>query len=375
MKFKRFLDCYIPITTCNFRCNYCYIALQGEFKDRKLELMYDAKTIRRALSKERLGGPCMINLCAGGETLISQEVIEIIYELLDEGHYLMVVTNGSLTKRFEEIAKFPQKLLDRLFFKFSFHYLELKRMKLMDRYFGNIKIMDNAGCSYTVEMTPSDELIPYIDEIKQTCMNYLGTLCHVTIARADRDPSIPHLSELTFDKYCDVWGKNFNSAMFNFKKSIFYTKRKEFCYAGDWSAYINIGNGEMRKCYGCRVNQNIYENIDTPLKFEAIGHGCTQAHCYNGHAFLTFGNIPELNSPTYDILRNRVLPDGSEWVKPEMKEAFQTKLVDTNEEYTKKKKAIVNAYTTVSYLPRVTINYSKKIIKKIIRKPKYSGGK
>lgn len=373
MKFKRFLDCYIPVTTCNFRCNYCYIALQGAFKDRPTKFPHDARTLRHALSQSRLGGPCMINLCAGGETLIAQDVISIIRELLEEGHFIMVVTNGSLTQRFEEIAKFPKELLERLFFKFSFHYLELKRMNFMERYFNNIKMMDSVGCSYTVEMTPTDELIPYIEEIKNTCMSNLGVLCHVTIGRVDRDSSIPHLSEMTFDKYCDIWGSGFNSEMFDFKRSIFYIKRKEFCYAGDWSAYINIGTGEMRKCYGSRVIQNIYENLDGPLKFQAIGHGCTQAHCYNGHAFLTFGNIPELNSPTYDILRNRIREDGYEWVKPEMKEAFQTKLIETNEEYSKSQKAIVNLYTALFYSPRIFINYGKKIVKGITKAPKYSG--
>lgn len=375
MKFKRFLDCYIPITTCNFRCHYCYIALQGAFKNAPTELKHDAKAIRRAISQERMGGPCMINLCAGGETLLSEQVIDIIYELLEEGHYLMVVTNGSLTKRFEKIANFPQNLLDRLFFKFSFHYLELKRKNLMDTFFYNINIMDKAGCSFTIEMTPNDELIPLIPEIKETCIKKLGLLCHVTIARVDRDPSIPHLSKMNFDEYCEVWGNAFKSEMFDFKKSIFYIKRKEFCYAGDWSAYINLGTGEMRKCYGCRVTQNIFDNFDKPLKFKAIGHGCSQAHCYNGHAFLTFGDIPELDTPTYDVLRNRVCEDGSQWVKPTMIEAFQTKLVETNREYSVRKKAAVNVYTFFSYPPRIAVNYGKKLVKRVIRKPKYSGQK
>ena len=39
-----------------------------------------------------------------------------------------------------------------------------------------------------------------------------------------------------------------------------------------------------------------------PIRFEAIGCKCTQPHCYNGHAFLTLGDIPELNTPTYASL-------------------------------------------------------------------------
>ena len=33
----------------------------------------------------------------------------------------MVVTNGTLTQRFEEIAKFPSELKEHLFFKFSYY--------------------------------------------------------------------------------------------------------------------------------------------------------------------------------------------------------------------------------------------------------------
>lgn len=28
-KIKRYIDCYVPITTCNLRCSYCYVAQQG----------------------------------------------------------------------------------------------------------------------------------------------------------------------------------------------------------------------------------------------------------------------------------------------------------------------------------------------------------
>lgn len=31
-KIKRYIDCYVPITTCNLRCSYCYVAQQGLFK-------------------------------------------------------------------------------------------------------------------------------------------------------------------------------------------------------------------------------------------------------------------------------------------------------------------------------------------------------
>ena len=99
-KIKRFIDCYIPTETCNFRCHYCYITQNRKFNNKVAKFNYTPEYIAKALSKERLGGVCLINFCAGGETLIAEEVIDIIKALLVEGHYVMVVTNGSLTKRF-----------------------------------------------------------------------------------------------------------------------------------------------------------------------------------------------------------------------------------------------------------------------------------
>ena len=47
----------------------------------------------------------------------------------------MVVTNATVSKRFEELAKLPKELLSHLFFKFSYHYLELKQRNLLDKFF------------------------------------------------------------------------------------------------------------------------------------------------------------------------------------------------------------------------------------------------
>ena len=99
-KLVKYVDCYIPTETCNFKCHYCYIAKQGKFNNKIVKFDYEPSFIRKALSKERLGGTCLINLCAGGETLLSPEVLSLMKELLLEGHYLSVVTNGSLKKRF-----------------------------------------------------------------------------------------------------------------------------------------------------------------------------------------------------------------------------------------------------------------------------------
>ena len=67
---------------------------------------------------------------------------------MEEGHYVMLVTNGSITPRFNEIAQFSKENFKRLFFKFSFHYLELKRLNLMEVFFDNIKKIKDAKKSH-----------------------------------------------------------------------------------------------------------------------------------------------------------------------------------------------------------------------------------
>ena len=117
-KMKRFIDCYIPTETCNLRCHYCYIAQKRKFNNQLASFPRSVKEIASALSRERLGGTCLLNLCAGGETLLSDEVLPLAKALLEEGHYVMIVTNGTVSKRFREITQWPSELRSRLFFCF-----------------------------------------------------------------------------------------------------------------------------------------------------------------------------------------------------------------------------------------------------------------
>lgn len=332
-KIKHYIDCGVPIQTCNLRCKYCYITNKKVYNSKINEFPQPLSYIRKAFSKTRLGGICLINLCASGETLLPEYMLDIIYELLQEGHYVMVVTNGVITKRFRKMSEWSKDLLERLFFKFSFHYLELKRLNLFDKFCDNVNLMKQCGASFTVEITPSDELIPYIEEIKEFSLKHFGALPHITIARDENTSDFAHLSKYNFEDYCKIWS-TFNSDLFDQKKMIFYKKRKEFCYAGDWSFTVNLFTGEYKQCNYERTLGNIYLNMDEPLRFEPVGHHCSMAHCYNGHSFLVLGDIPDLNMPyTYANLRNRNCFDGSEWLNPVMKSFMSTKLQESNKEY------------------------------------------
>jgi hypothetical protein len=192
-----------------------------------------------------------------------------------------------------------------------------------------IKKVRAAGCSISVELTPNDEVIPYIDEIKKLCLDNLGALCHVTVARDSTKKKLPILTKLSKDEYRRIWG-SFESPMFDFKLSTFNIKRKEFCYAGLWSGCINIGTGELKQCTFSSTLQNIFENINKHICFIPVGHHCLEAHCYNSHSWLTLGLIPELKTPKYSEIRNRSTLDGIYWLTEDMDNFLSGKLYDTN---------------------------------------------
>lgn len=332
-KMKRYIECYVPVKACTLRCHYCYITQHRLFDTELPKFKYSPEEVRKALSKKRLGGVCVINLCGGGETLLPPELPSYMRALLEEGHYITLVTNATVTKRLKEIAAFGHDLCKHIFIKFSFHYLEFKKRNFLDRFFENIKMMEEAGCSYTVEITPNDELIPYIPEVIALSKEKLGTLPHVTIARDETVKDIIILSKLDRDEYMKTWGV-FDSNLIKFKNRIFGYKRKEFCYAGDWSFYLNLGTGDMTQCYCSYYSHNIFDDPSKPIPFHAIGSKCSEPHCYNGHSFLNFGDIPELfQESNYAMMRNRETSDGRKWLSPEFEYIFSHKLGESNQAY------------------------------------------
>ena len=113
---KRFIDVWVPVTTCTLRCHYCYITHHRLFDSKLPKFKYSPETFRKGLSKERLGGVCMFNLCGGGETLLPPEMPKYIRALLEEGHYVMVVTNATVDKAFNEMSEWNFLNINFLFF-------------------------------------------------------------------------------------------------------------------------------------------------------------------------------------------------------------------------------------------------------------------
>lgn len=55
-KIKRFVECLMPITVCNLKCDYCYVIQRNNRKGKMAELKYSPEQIGAALNKERWGG-------------------------------------------------------------------------------------------------------------------------------------------------------------------------------------------------------------------------------------------------------------------------------------------------------------------------------
>ena len=217
------------------------------------------------------------------------------------------------------------------------------------------------GASFTLEVTPSDELIPYIGELKELTLAKVGALPHITVARNESKSDYPLLTSLSRDEYKKVWGQ-FDSKLFEFKMSIFGKKRKEYCFAGNWSFTLNLITGVMKQCYCTNFFANIFKNPDKKLNFVNIGRACKAPHCHNGHAFLTIGSIPELETPYFVELRNRVCLDGSEWLNPECKALFSSKMMESNEQIKPFKDVITNHIYSAFY--KLAWN-GRKIMKKL----------
>ena len=336
MEVKKFIDIHVPIFSCNLKCDYCYVSQMPQ--DRKPpQFNYSAECVKKALSKERLRGICHFNVCGMGETLIPEELIEYIKVILENGHTVMIVTNGTLTKRFQNMMEFPDELKCRLGFKFSFHYLELLRLNMLDIFWNNVRLVKENGCSFSIELTASDIYESFIEEIKENCLENVGAVCHITVPRNEATGGIELYSKHTKEKFYDIW-KSFESPMFELKMRHWEEKRKEFCYAGLWSGLLNLGTGEFNACYRQPGSLgNLFENPDEEFDFCPTGK-CEIPHCFNGHSFLAWGVIPEINEESYLEIRDRVDNEGNHWINSEMREQFDQRLFFHNEILKEKKK-------------------------------------
>ncbi len=329
---KRFIECLIPVTACNLKCSYCYVAQREKNENKMPEIKYSVKQIQQALTQERLGGMCFFSICGAGETLIPKVTLNITSALLKNGHLVNITTNGTLSERVNQLLSIlSNEEKSRLQFAFSFHYLELVRLNLVDTFFNNVKKVHEAGCSFLVQLNLCDDYIPYLDEIKELCIKNVGAYPQIAATRKEINLSsrVDLMTKLSRDAYKEL-GDQFNSPLFEFTMNNFNVHRNEFCYAGDWTFTLNLATGIMHRCYSCSKGFDIFKNPNNPIPFCAIGAHCKSLFCMNSSHFMTLGVIPDIDTPSYVDIRNRKMVNGDFWYNSNMLNILSNKLEQEN---------------------------------------------
>lgn len=363
MKPKRLILCDFPNNKCNLRCEYCYLTQIPQDLRVGEKFKYSIEHIAKSLSAKRLGGPCIINMTGAGETMLQPQLVDLCRLLLEQGHFIELVTNFTVTNIVDQFMEFPTNLQEQMEFKISFHYSELKRLNWLNSFFENVDKVQKSNFSFALELMPNDSLVPEIDNIIGLCHEKVGAKCQVTVGRAEYKPSMSLLSDYDKGEFKKIWSK-FDSTMFNFKMGLLDVKRKEFCYAGDWTLRVDLYSGEASPCYSQPFKQNIFDDPSKPINFVPVGCHCAMPYCINGHAHMCLGVIPEYKSPTYTEIRNRVRADGTEWFSPRCKKFFSYKLYESNEEYSSWKKFITNTgwyFRSAMFL----IKYPDKVLRRL----------
>lgn len=304
------------------------------------QLKYSPEQIGEALNLKRWGGTCYFSICGAGETTLQPELPDIVFNILKQGHFVNITTNGSLTKQLVAILERCRPYIEHLHFAFSFHYIELKKQHLIDVFFDNFQLCKKYGASAIVQFNLCDEYITHLETIKKLCLDKTGALPQVAATRQEgkKLKKINLMTHLSPEKYNEL-GKQFKSPLFDFTMNNFNVKRREFCYAGDWSATLNLSTGIMKRCYASALFQNIFENPHTPIRFFAVGHYCQAPFCMNSSHFMTLGVIPEIQTPSYAALRDR---QNAHWYTSTMKQFLSGKLQESNCQYGPCKKFIAD---------------------------------
>lgn len=327
-KIVKFIECLLPITLCNLKCHYCYVIQRNNRGMKKALLNYPIDQMLESLRPERFGGKVYFSICGAGETTLCEELPVLVKGLLEMGHIVNITTNGTTKNHIKAIIKPLTKENSKgLHFSFSFHYLELKRLNLLETFFEVVQYVKDMGCSFFVQFNMNDEYVPYLNEIKRLVFDKTGALPQIAATRKENNlkSDIELYTNHSKEEYKN-FGSAFDSPLFSYTLENFDKPRKEFCHAGEISYVLNLGTGILQQCYASLQRQNIFDNPTQPIKLKAIGHHCCSKFCMNSSHFMSLGVIPEAGGPTYANLRDRITANGDSWYNDYHKSLLGRKL-------------------------------------------------
>lgn len=332
-KLQGFIEVLVPTTVCNIKCHYCYVVQHDNRTLKKAEFNHSPKEIAYALRPERFGGVMYISFCGAGETLSVPQMPEIAKEVLMSGNFVNITSNGTMSHAIDKILDIvPQNLLCHLNFSFSLHWLELKKYKLVDKFFNNIRKVRDAGCSFVLQMQHCDEYEPYYDEIWAKCLEEVKAQPQVVVTRRESTDyqNYRFMTDHTDEIYHET-ARCFDSPLFELTFNNFKVNRnRDFCFAGKWSYVLNLSTGILRRCYCSSTGKNIFTHKGR-LSMPPVGYHCGAVYCTNASHFIALGVMPSCKVPSYAELRNRVCNDGTEWYQPTMKFLLSQKLYENHE--------------------------------------------
>lgn len=322
---SKYIGISIPENVCNLDCSYCYLQLIPYRRsiDIKRKNPHLSEFIRWRLSRETLGGSCLIGLTGSGETFFADGFEEVCLELLREGHYLHIVTNGVLTEKVDSLIKNAGEYARHIIFKLSFHYLQLLRRNKLQEFVQTVRVIENSLASYTIEVMPHDELVPYIPDVLEFSEENFGAYPQLTIGRNEREGA-KLLTKLNHTEFYNTW-KIFNSDMFDMRMQLYMTKGKK-CKAGEKSLFLDLYTGRVNRCIFPENIGNIYYDGIENMDIVKVGDYCPMNYCFNCHVYATLGVLPIPDTPSYMTIRDRVRTDGRHWIKEDMRRYLDIKL-------------------------------------------------
>lgn len=315
----KYVECLIPITKCNLECEYCYVIQENRRDDKMPKFARTPQEIGEAFNAKRWGEKMLVNLCGAGETILCQELPEIVYNIVKQGHIVNITNNGTVTKGIEKLIALPDEIASNILFSFSLHYLELKKRNMLKVFADNVNRVKNSKASFFVQMNLCDGYIECLDEIKEYCMKNFGALPQVTLTRKEF-PEMDIYTQKSKEKY-KSYADQFESPMFDLMYKNFKVKRTEYCYAGKKSYTLNLATGDLKRCYFEKSFMNIYDS-DEKIPERSVGNNCGDKFCVNIIHFISLGVVPDIDCLTYAKLRDR---EGAGWLKKNMLDELNSK--------------------------------------------------
>lgn len=113
----------------------------------------------------------------------------------------------TITNMVDKFMEWPREMLEHVEFKCSFHYLELKKKKLLEVFAKNANQLWGKGASINIEVTPSDTFI-YVANSFCVIFNSRRRLSIfadifansiIDFASASAIPSVSHVVSCAFD--------------------------------------------------------------------------------------------------------------------------------------------------------------------------------